>query len=51
MISGGSWTLARDGLEGSVFVSGWFSCVGESWVCVDKVERAIVKFLLFREDG
>lgn len=38
--------LAREGLEGSVLVSGWVSCVGESCVCVDRVERASVRFLL-----
>ena len=38
--------LAREGLEGSVLVSGWFSCVGGSCVCVDRVERASVRFLL-----
>lgn len=37
--------LASEGLEGSVSVWGSWDC--GSWVCVERVERARVRFLLF----
>jgi hypothetical protein len=38
--------LDKGGFEGSVVWSGWISVFGGSWVCVERVERARVRFLL-----
>lgn len=45
MISGGSWTLASGGLEGSEMVESG-ACGWEGSVWVDRVDRAMVRFFL-----
>jgi hypothetical protein len=47
IISGGSWMLASGGLDGSVvFGVAVSAALGGRVVCVDRVERESVRFLL-----